>query len=264
MARPKKQGLDYFPFDVDFFEDDKISAVFVEFGIKGEIAAIKLLCAVYRNGYFIEWRDTVRIKLLRVLPGISPELLEQIVRSLVRWGFFDKALFDSANVLTSHGIQTRYFSSKRQKPDSDMPYLLVSATKTPVIAAETQVIAAETPQREKEREEKEKISPIPPSIKEKEREEKKRGCGAADAAALLDERKKVFYNSLVPFVDKYGREMVRDFFDYWTEPNKSRSKMRFELERTWDVSRRLGTWSRHDDRFGRYPEKTSNVNDLWK
>lgn len=127
MARPKKIGLDYFPFDVDFFDDDKISAVFVQYGIKGEIAAIKLLCAIYRNGYFIEWRDTVRIKMLKELPGISESLLDDIVKGLLKWGFFDKSLFESDAILTSRGIQRRYFSiSKRNKRvgDSNLPYLI--------------------------------------------------------------------------------------------------------------------------------------------
>ena len=110
MARPKKTGLDSFPFDVDFFEDDKISSIFVEFGIKGEITTIKLLCAIYRQGYFIEWRDSVRISLLRALPGVSPELLEQIVKALVKWRFFDPDMFFKHHVLTSHAIQKRYFA----------------------------------------------------------------------------------------------------------------------------------------------------------
>ena len=64
MARPQKHGLDYFPFDCDFFDDEKIVAINGQFGIKGEIAAVKLLCAIYRNGYFIKWCDAVKIKLL--------------------------------------------------------------------------------------------------------------------------------------------------------------------------------------------------------
>lgn len=56
------------------------------------------------------------------------------------------------------------------------------------------------------------------------------------------EKKENFYNALIPFVELYGREMVREFFDYWTEPNKSKTKMRFELEKTWDLKRRLNTW----------------------
>ena len=80
-----------------------------EFGIKGELAAVKLLCAIYRNGYFAEWSDRTRNKLLGELPTVSEKLLDEIVSHLVRWGFFDKALFDSAHILTSHGIQKRYF-----------------------------------------------------------------------------------------------------------------------------------------------------------
>lgn len=127
MARPTKQGLDYFPFDIDFFEDEKIEAVSGEFGIKGEITAIKLLCAIYRNGYFILWDDLLRMKLLKNLPGISSELLDRIVNRLVSWDFFDETLFSSVKVLTSTGIQKRFFeASKRRKTDADLPYLLVN------------------------------------------------------------------------------------------------------------------------------------------
>ena len=153
MARPQKNGLDYFPFDVDFFDDEKITAVFVEFGLKGEIAAIKLLCAIYRQGYFTEWKDSVRIKLLKTLPGVSEELLEKIVNRLVRWGFFDKNLFDSAGVLTSHGIQKRYFSitrrNKRLAAES-LPHLLIEFphVETQLARAEIQLTNVESTQKE--------------------------------------------------------------------------------------------------------------------
>lgn len=65
-------------------------------------------------------------------------------------------------------------------------------------------------------------------------------------AENLEKRNKSFYDSLVPFVDFYGKELIRAFFDYWTEPNKSKTKMRFELEKTWDVKRRLKTWADRD------------------
>lgn len=144
MARPRKNGLDYFPFDVDFFNDEKIVAIAGEFGVKGEIAAVKLLCAIYRNGYFIEWNEMLLMKLLHQLPGLSSELISQIVMRLVKWGFFDKDLFDSAGILTSRGIQKRYFDAtkKRTSINDDLPFILgfrgenprldaVSAEKTP-------------------------------------------------------------------------------------------------------------------------------------
>ena len=124
MARPIKNGLDYFPFDVQFFSDDKILAVSVEYGVKGEISVVHLLCAIYRHGYFIEWNDCTRIRLLKELPGVSADLLDKVVHRLVEWGFFDKTLFDTAQVLTSIGIQSRYFKAKRWKPEVTMVHLL--------------------------------------------------------------------------------------------------------------------------------------------
>ena len=82
---------------------------------------------------------------------------------------------------------------------------------------------------------------------------------AAAAVALLEGRKEDFYNTLIPFVAKYGKEMVRAFFDYWSEPNKSNSKMRFELERTWDLSRRLGTWASRDNQFNHRSNGTNDI-----
>ena len=66
----------------------------------------------------------------------------------------------------------------------------------------------------------------------------------AASAATTEERKEQFRKSLVPFVEQYGREMIREFFDYWSELTPSRAKMRYELERTWETPRRLATWSR--------------------
>lgn len=69
----------------------------------------------------------------------------------------------------------------------------------------------------------------------------------------MKSREREFYNVLVPFVNTYGREMIREFFDYWSEPNKSHSKMRFEQERTWDLTRRLQTWEKRSrNGFGKY------------
>lgn len=133
MARPRKTGLDYFPFDVDFFNDEKIVAIAGEFGIKGEIATVKLLCAIYRNGYFVEWNEMLQMKMLHQLPGVSSELICSIVNRLVKWNFFDKDLFDSAGILTSKGIQKRYFDAirKRTPISGELPYILGFRTEIP-------------------------------------------------------------------------------------------------------------------------------------
>ncbi len=71
--------------------------------------------------------------------------------------------------------------------------------------------------------------------------------GKKDAAvAATNVRKEDFRKSLIPYVETYGREMIRAFFDYWTEKNRSCTKMRFELEKTWETARRLATWSNRE------------------
>lgn len=73
----------------------------------------------------------------------------------------------------------------------------------------------------------------------------------------MKSRERIFYNALIPFVKTYGREMIREFFDYWSEPNKSHSKMRFEQERTWDLTRRLQTWEKRSrNGFSKYNSGT--------
>lgn len=65
----------------------------------------------------------------------------------------------------------------------------------------------------------------------------------------IELRKTSFASSLEPFLKIYGRNMLNEFFKYWTEPNKSNTKFRAELEKTWDVERRLETWARNDKNF---------------
>ena len=81
-----------------------------------------------------------------------------------------------------------------------------------------------------------------------------------DAHSAIEARKEDFYNSLVPFVTTYGRDMIRSFFDYWSEFNRSQTKMRFELERTWQTSRRLATWASRDNNFKSRNNGTDRTN----
>ena len=64
----------------------------------------------------------------------------------------------------------------------------------------------------------------------------------------LAERRQDFWNRLVPFVQKgvYSREMVEAFYLYWTECNENGRKMRFEMEKTYEVPRRLAMWRRRE------------------
>lgn len=115
MARPQKIGLDYFPFDIDFFADEKTEAISGQYGIVGEITIIKILCLLYRKGYYIKWDRLIKMKLIKYIPGITENTLDNIVNSLIEWEFFDKVFFESDKILTSKGIQNRYHEATRRR-----------------------------------------------------------------------------------------------------------------------------------------------------
>lgn len=87
---------------------------------------------------------------------------------------------------------------------------------------------------------------------EARREEQRKKLDAAKAATR--KRKDDFYKTLIPYVERYGKEMTRAFYDYWTEPNRSGSKMKFELQKTWDLALRLGTWANREPIYGKTKE----------
>lgn len=59
----------------------------------------------------------------------------------------------------------------------------------------------------------------------------------------LKERALNFKNEILTYINSYDKKMLKEFYEYWTEPNKSKTKMRFEQEKTWDLSRRLKRWA---------------------
>lgn len=65
----------------------------------------------------------------------------------------------------------------------------------------------------------------------------------------IEERFKSFFEEALEFVSEYDESVLKNFISYWTEKNKSKTKMRFELQKTWDTKRRLETWNRNNDKF---------------
>lgn len=51
LARPQKVGVEYFLFDVDIDQDDKVAMVETLHGIEGLVVVIKLLMKIYKEGY---------------------------------------------------------------------------------------------------------------------------------------------------------------------------------------------------------------------
>ena len=70
----------------------------------------------------------------------------------------------------------------------------------------------------------------------------------------IEARSQTFKDSLLQYKDKYQVTMLKEFYNYWTEPNQSKSKMRFELEKTWSLDRRLETWAKRENLFNVKPQ----------
>ena len=90
--------------------------------------------------------------------------------------------------------------------------------------------------------------------KEKESEKEKPPLGGTPTKSFKILTKQEFVEELKPFTEKFGKDMVRGFYEYWTEPSAS-GKMKFQLEKTWDTSRRLSTWARNEKKFNPKEEK---------
>lgn len=122
MARPLKDGIDYFPFDVDFLQDKKIRLIKGEYGSKGVLVVIQLLCSIYKeNGYFSTCdSDDCILVADAVGCGCDANTIEEVVQGCLRRSIFDRGVFEAFGVLTSRGIQRRYLRALSTRDNIDM------------------------------------------------------------------------------------------------------------------------------------------------
>ena len=122
MARPLKDGVDYFPKDTDFYGDDKVRLLRAEFQSKGMYLLDYLLCDLYgKNGYFIKWgKDKCYLVSDGAGCGCAPNFVEEFVNRCVACSFFDERVYNVFGVLTSSGIQRRYIRMFNSRPDIPM------------------------------------------------------------------------------------------------------------------------------------------------
>ena len=131
MPRPIKNGVDYFPLDVHL--DEKFELIEAEFGLTGFAVVVKLLQRIYgQDGYYCEWNDEVALLFGKRI-GLGGSAVSEIVSASIRRGLFDQTLYDRYQILTSAGIQKRYFEAvaRRKVVNVEAAYLLVEVTQVP-------------------------------------------------------------------------------------------------------------------------------------
>ena len=144
-----------------------------------------------------------------------------------------------------------------------------NVTESPEIVTLSPEIVTQTVTDKKETKQKnEEIPPAPPKEEKKQKKEKNSpppACVREEIATKTDEerleqRHQRFVDALQPFAARYSQGMITQFAEYWTEPNRSNTRMRFELQRIWNTSMRLARWARNDYNFNS-PSTNSNNHD---
>lgn len=117
MARPQRMGLDYFPLDVDFFEDDRIALIDYEHGAVGVMVYLRLLCVIYRtSGYYCRFDETMAaLTARRIGNGCKAEDVVEIITGCLKYGLFDNDVFAATGMLTSAAIQRRYAAAIQER-----------------------------------------------------------------------------------------------------------------------------------------------------
>ena len=125
--------LSYFPLDTQFFENEKIEMLMANFGFEASGVYIKLLCKIYTNGYYMRWNETIcKVFTYSLHSRFNSKKVQQIIDFLVEFNFFNKKLFLEHQILTSKGIQERFFeiiSRRKNFVCENVEYLLVPIPK---------------------------------------------------------------------------------------------------------------------------------------
>ena len=129
MARPQKEGIDYFP--IDCVLNDRAKFILAEFKVMGWGILTLLWSKIYGGkGYYTKWDDDVAL-LFASECGVGVNVVKEVIAACLRRGLFDRQLYDKYGILTSEGIQERYAEAteRRTSQKIDGRYLLIVAPK---------------------------------------------------------------------------------------------------------------------------------------
>ena len=125
-------GINYFPMGVNFMEENAMEVIEAKYGIKGSAIVLKLLCKIYKEGYFIRW-DEEQCLIFANKAGreVQAAEVQGIIEILFIKGILDRNSYLENGILTSESIQKVWLeATKRRKRElSELPYLMVRPEK---------------------------------------------------------------------------------------------------------------------------------------
>ena len=129
-----KTGLDFFYMGTKFSKSDEFKYINSCFGIKGKYTVIELLAWIYDHGYYTGWNDNISLLFAKEV-GVKSLLVDDVVRELLKCGFFDNTLFERFHILTNRAIQERFLiaTNRRKYTTMQAEYLLVDVSGHPQV-----------------------------------------------------------------------------------------------------------------------------------
>ncbi len=125
-------GINYFPVGVNFMEENAMDVIEAKYGIKGSAIVLKLMCKIYKEGYYIRW-DEEQCLIFANKAGreVQAEEVQGIIEILFTKGILDRNSYQENGILTSESIQKVWMeATKRSKRElSELPYLMVKPEK---------------------------------------------------------------------------------------------------------------------------------------
>ena len=130
MGRNRKTGLDYFPFDVDTFQDIKIRKLIKYQSGKAVTVYALLLCLIYKGGYYMRWDEELPF-IISEQTGFEEAYIRLNVDKKVH--VLVVAFDETVNVLLERGLEIRSNGRKAIKPaDSSLYGNCITVIEIPV------------------------------------------------------------------------------------------------------------------------------------
>lgn len=123
------KGIPYFPIYATFFEEEVIELLEAQYGIRASYIVMRLLCKIYKEGYYISWGQEQSLIFIRKIGGeIKQQTMDKIIDLLLDKEFFDRESYEKYGILTSEQIQRVWLEAtiRRKRDFSKLPYLFNS------------------------------------------------------------------------------------------------------------------------------------------
>lgn len=231
MARPEKNTVEYFPFLCD--EGKKMFYIEETYGNDGFSTFIKILRELAKTDFhYLDLSKKTTLMFLSAKCKISTQTLESIINDLVELEKFDEDLWKQNKIIWCQdfidSIQDAYNKRKNKciTYDGLLSRLCSLGVRKPnksksIVVIKPQTILEETKLKE-----------------------------------TIENRMSEFENSLQIYLKEFGKDLLNEFYLYWTEKSPKGKKMRFEMQKTFDIKRRLDRWSRNQFNKKENPPKS--------